>query len=439
MALLPNPGISNLSASIQNILQPGFLIKSMEQALYPNLAYRESFTPFETPVHLGQTFTFTRKGLLPIVQSPLTRPADTDLTSGLTSQVSGKEQYSVTMNEYAQPVTTNLLTSSATIVDLFKENAEDLGLNAGQSLDVQSRRRGFLAYNGGRTYVTTAAGPTTSVALRNVAGFDFLYVNGVPVTTSVANPHPVTVTESGVPTTRNITAVTAGTLNTAEDTVPGTVTMSANVTVIVGDSVISNFAPDSIRPNNRSTAQQIIGTDIMTMKHLTEATARLRAKSVPKHDDGYYHAILDPLQVSQLWEDPAFQRAYQSLPESEEFRQGMAGVVGGVKIFESPQTPSGNNQAGIKVNRAIITGKEFGFEARYAGMAKWLSMSGLSATGTVMYSPDTHVALIVRTPLDVLQQVVTNTWSFIGDWVCATDSLVGGAQYYKRGIVIETA
>lgn len=444
MALLSQPGISNLPAAIQQILQPGFLIRFMEQALYTQLAYRDAYIPFETPVHLGQSFTFTRKGLLPVVQSALTRPTNSDLTSGLTPQVSGKEQYTVVMSEYAQPVETNMLSSAGSIVDLYRENAEDLGLNAGQSLDIQARRRLFLAYNGGRTYVTAAAGPVTTVTVRNVAGFDFIYTNGVQLTTSVSNPHPVTITQSGTPATRNITAVTPGSLNTTEDTVPGTVTLDASVTVILGDSMISSFAPDSIRPNNRTTAFNLTSTDVMTLQHLMEASGRLRAKAIPKHDDGYYHAVLDSMQVVQLWNDPAFQRMYQSLPESEEFRQGMVGVAGGIKIFESQQTPSGNNVATtpLKVNRAIVTGKEVGFEARYAGISKWLAMSGLSATGTIMFSPDTHVALIVRTPLDTLQQVITNTWSFIGDWVATTDSLTnfgGSSAYYKRGVVIETA
>lgn len=437
--------INNLPAAVQQIVQDGWLLRFFNDALFPALLYRRLYEGFETPLHLGQTFTFTKKGLLPPVQDALTPASNTDFTSGLTPQQVGYEQYAVTMSQYAGTVPTNMLSSSISIVDLYKSAAQDLGLQAGQSLDIQARRRLSQAYRGGRTYLTAAATASTSIAVNDVNGFDFVYVNGVRTATSVTNPHPVTVDESGTPAVRNVTAVTPGSLNTDQDNIPGTLTLSAAVTSVIGDAVISDYAPFSIRPGGGSTSYDLTGSDIMTYNTLVSATSKLRSMAIPTHDDGFYHAILHPEQVAELFRDTAFQRIYDTHADSEEFQRGMVGVAGGVKIFESQLTPSGANpgiSGSVEVKRAFVTGKELGYEAQYAAIARWLDSTGASATGSVVYSPQAKVAMILRTPLDVLQQVLFNSWSFIGDWVMATDTLstIGNSSaYYKRAVLVETA
>lgn len=434
--------INNLPAAAQLIVQNGFLLRFFKAALIPQLIYRGLLKGFKTPMHLGQSFTETRKGLLPIVQNAMTPATDTDITSGLTPVSVAYEQYSYTMSQYGQPVPINLLSSAIAIADLVKSAAEDLGLNAGQSLDVQARRRLSQAYRGGRTYITTAAGPTTTVAVNDISGFTFVFVNGVQTAVSVTNPMAITITESGVATTRNVTGYAVGTLNTAQDNITGTLTLSANVTVIVGDSVVSTFAPFSIRPGGGTTSYNLTGSNIMTLQNLVDATAKLRSLAIPAHEDGFYHAVLDAGQVAELFADSAFQRVYDTHADSEEFKRGAIGIAGGVKIFESQQAPNGNNPASVYVRRGFVTGKEVGYEAQFEGIARWLEAAGMSATGSVVYDPDLACAVIVRNPLDVLQQVVFMSWSFIGDWAMGTDSLstIGNSTaYYKRAVMIETA
>ena len=266
--------ISNLPSSIQQVVQNGWLMRFFNDALFPQLLYRNMYAAVEVPQHLGESYSFSKKGLLPIVQAALTPPANTDNTSGLTSVSVGVEQYSGVLAQFAAMTATNMLSSGIAIVDLYKSAVEDLGLNAGQSLDVQGRRAMFQAYAGGRTYVTTAAGPTTSVAVADVNGFDFVYVNGVRQTTSVTNPLSITITESGVAATRNVTGVTPGSLNVNDDKIPGTLTLSANVTVIVGDSAIASTAPYSVRPNGKTTSYNIVAGDILNFATLNAATDR---------------------------------------------------------------------------------------------------------------------------------------------------------------------
>ena len=441
--LLPTPGVQNLPAAIQQVIQDGFLLRFFNDSLFTQLIYRSSYDVVTTPAHLGQSFTFTRKGLLDVVQDPLT-PINTadNLSSGITPTYSGKEQYSVTMNQYANAIETNALSSSVSIVNLYRENVEDLGLNAGQSLDIQARRRMMLAYNGFRSYVLAPVGPTASVSLDNIAGLDFVYDNGVRFVTSVTNPHPVTISENGVPTTRDVIGVTPGARDNSDDTVPGSVTLSSNVTVVAGDYIISDFAPQSIRPNGKRTAFNLASNDILTLQSLIDAAAGLRSRGVAPHDDGYFHAVMDSTSVAQLWQDAAFQRAFQSLPDSAEYQFGAAGTIGGVKIFETQQAPNSNNLNGLKVRRILVTGKEIGYEARFEAIARWLELAGASPGGAIQFSSEAWVAMILRNPIDTLQQTLKNSWSFIGDWVAVTDSLTsfgGSSAYYKRGCVIETA
>lgn len=434
--------INNLPAPIQMIVQSGFLLRFMQKALYPNLLWRPQYNRFPTPMHLGEQFSFTRKSLLPAVQNALTPPANTDQTSGLTSNTPAYERYSVTMQQYANKQLINLLSSSIAIADLFVSGIEDMGLNAGLTMDLQARRRFVQAYRGGRTYVTTAAGPTTSVAVNDGNGFDFVYVNGVRTATSVTNPHPITITESGVPATRNVTAVTFGTLNQTEDNIPATLTLSANVTVIVGDSVISTYAPRSIRPNGRTTSYNLISTDIFVQQNLIDAVTHLRRLGVPTFEDGFYHAVVDPAMIGNIYSDPAFQRATATRYADDVFEYGMIGTYYNVKLYETQLPPTGNNPAGIEVRRGIVFGRDPGYEADYDGGGRWHDVGQLSTNGYIEYDPATAISLIVRNPQDDLLQVADVAWSFIGDFVAATDfnSIVGNStSVYRRGVLIETA
>lgn len=435
--------INNLPAPIQLIVQNGFLLRFMQKALYPNLLWRPQYNRFPTPMHLGEKFTFTRKSLLPAVQAALAPPANTDQTSGLSSQTPSYEQYEATMAQYTGKQLINLLSSSIAVADLFISGIEDMGLQAGLSMDIQARRRLVQAYRGGRTYVTTAAGPVTSVAVNDGNGFDFVYVNGVRTATSVTNPHPITITESGVPATRNVTAVTFGSLNQTEDNIPATLTLSVAVTVVVGDSVISNFAPRSIRPNGRTTSYNLIATDIFVQQNLIDAVTHLRRLGVPTFEDGFYHAVVDPAMIGSIYADPAFQRATATRYADDVFEYGMIGTYYNVKLYETQLPPTGNNPGGIEVRRGIVFGRDAGYEADYDGGGRWDDVGDLNINGYMEYDPATAITTIVRNPQDDLLQVASVAWSFIGDFVSATDVNSsfgpGAAQYYKRAVLIETA
>lgn len=437
--------INNLPAAQQKIVQSGFLERFFEDALFPHLHYRRLYEAHPTTNHMGVSFTMSKKGLLPIQYDPLSTVNNSDLTSGVPLYQNQYEQYSFTIDQTAAGVQTNLLTSSVSIGNLYKEASEDLGRQAGRSLDAISRNKLFQAYNGGRTFLDTAAAATTTIAVANINGFDFVYVNGVRQETSLANPHPITVDGNAVNVVGFASDGNTSRINTqALD--DGTLTTDANVTGAVGDLVLSDYAPFSIRPNGKTNTYEMTASDVLTYADLVDASVHMQQLSVPAHDDGFYHAILDPTQAGQLLKDPAVQRVFNADgANSLEFQRGLVAIAGGVKIFQSQATPYGNSTIAtgtLPIRRGIVTGKELGYEAQYQDMAKWLSANSLSATGAVVFSPKAHVAMILRNPLDALQQVITQTWSFIGDWVVATDVLsdIGGSTaYYKRAVVLESA
>lgn len=437
--------INNLGSSITQIVPEEWLLRFFDEALYPELLMRKMYAAQPVPQHLGETFTFTKKGLLPLVTSALAPVTNTDLTSGLTPQNVQYEQYTGVLSQYAAASMINLLSSGIALADMYKSGAEDLGLNCGQSLDVLARQAANYAYSGGRSYVKTAATSVTQT-LRSIAGFQYVWVNGSRTAVSVSNPLAVTITESGVAASRNVTGATAASLTSGDiagDLIPGTVTLSASAATIIGDSIIAANAPFSVRPNGKTTGYNLIATDVLTLKDINAAVARLRATAVPTHDDGFYHAFLDPQQAQQLMNDNAVQRIYDTHPDAPEFQRGVVGVAGGCKLFQTAQAARYTNEGGVTVYRGLITGKEMGYEVRSSLIGNWLDSANLSATGYVIFSPEHYAAMIFRQPLDTLQQVVTLSWSFIGAYVLATDELstLGGVSNvpYRRGCLIESA
>jgi len=48
-----------------------------------------------------------------------------------------------------------------------------------------------------------------------------------------------------------------------------------------------------------------------------------------------------------------------------------------------------------------------------------------------------RVQLLIRSPLNRLQDLVSTSWKFIGDWPVRTDVTTGDAARYKRVVAIE--
>lgn len=417
---------SQMPAAIQAIMQNGLLDRAFEDALMPDLLYPALATPRPWRANLGDTQTFTRPGLLVPTTTPITGSDPGTATYGV-------EQFSMTMDQYANSMDTNMLISSMTIQSKFLQDIKTLGQNAGQSVSRLARQRLYNAYAGGNTWVVTAQGSASATCVvKNAAGFSTVLVNGVPTAVSGANPLTVTVAGSA----NTVTGVNLGT---------NTLTLGTAVTQAVGAQVVASNAPYSLRPNSRATRYNLTGSDVATSALFRAAVARLRNMGVPTIN-GVYVAHIDPDTESQLFADTEFQNAARGAIASPVYRELSLGIFLGidwVRNNDSPTTTDGGSSGTLKVHQPLVMGGDALLSGPFENMAELLRGTGVEDVPNIsMIGPaeGVQVAMIIRPPQDKLQQVVSSTWSYVGDFGVPTDVTgMNDPALYKRGVLIEHA
>jgi hypothetical protein len=411
-----------LPAAIQAIMQNGMLERTFREALIPSFLFPQIADIEAWQGGLGDTKTMTRNGLL----SPSTTPITGSDTSPATYAV---EQWSVTMDQYGLAVDTNMLYSAMTLASKFLNDVARLGINAGQSLNQIARNKLYGAYAGGRTWCTTAGSSDTSIIVQSVNGFSSVMVNGVPTPVSASNPLNVTI--GGVANT--VTGVNAGT---------STLTLGTARADVVGDAVIASNAPTTIRPTG-NTAYDLGGSNTATFAHFRSAVTRLRKMNVPT-EGGYYTAHIDPDTEGQLFGDSDFKQALQGRVDSPIYRDLSIGRFAGIDWVRNTEAPTvlGGSAGTLTVHRPIVLGASALTAAPFEGMGSLLTGTGVEDEPDIRMieaAPGVEVALIVRPPQDRLQQNISTSWSWVGDYGIPSDSLTGDAALYKRGVVIEHA
>jgi len=411
-----------LPAAIQAIMQNGMLERTFREALVPAFLYPQIADSEPWQGGLGDTKTMTRNGLL----APSTTPITGSDTSAATYAI---EQWSVTMDQYGIAIDTNMLYSAMTLANKFLNDVARLGINAGQSLNQIARGKLYGAYSGGRTWCTTAAGSDTSIIVQSVAGFANVMVNGVPTPVSGANPLNVTI--AGVANT--VTGVNTGT---------NTLTLGTARADVVGDAVIAANAPVTIRPAG-NTAYDLTGSNTVTFAHFRSAVARLRKMNVPAMG-GYYAAHIDADTEAELFGDADFKQALQGRVDSPIYRDLSIGRFAGIDWVRNTESPTvaGGSSGNVTVHRPIVVGASAITAAPFEGIGALLAGTGVEDEPDIRMveaAPGTDVALIVRPPQDRLQQVISTSWSWVGDYGIPSDSLTGDAALYKRAVVIEHA
>ncbi len=414
---------STLPAAIQAIMQNGLLDRAFQNALLPQFLYPAVADTEPWDGAQGDTRTFTRTGLLAPMTTPLAGADASAATYGI-------EQWSVTMDQYGQSVDTNMVQSAMTLASKFLQDVNTLGINAGQSVNQIARNKLYNAYMGGRTWCTTAGASDTSIIVNSVAGFQFVLVNGVPTPVSATNPLSITI--NGVANT--VTAVNAGTL---------TLTLGTARADVIGDYLVASNAATSLRPNSRNTAYEIQSTDLATLALFRSAVVRLRKQNVPTIG-GYYTAHIPPDTEGQLFADADFKQALQGRVDSPIYRDLSIGRFAGIDWVRNNEAPTilGGSAGNIVVQRPILLGDGALVNCPFTGMGSLLQDADVSdVPGIRMIGPATgvQVALIVRPPQDRLQQNISTTWSWIGDFGVPADSVAGDTARFKRGVVVEHA
>jgi len=413
---------STVPAAIRAMMQNGILDRVFQEALRPNFIFPAIADAMPWQGGLGDTKTFTRKGLL----APATTPITGSDTSAATYSI---EQWSVTMDQYGQAVDTNMLTSSMALASKFLADVETLGINAGQSINQIARNKLFKAYAGGRTWCTTAGSSDTSIIVQSTNGFETVLVNGVPTAVSASNPLSVTI--AGVANT--VTGVNTGT---------STLTLGTARADVVGDSVVAANAPVSVRPTGGS-AYDLGTSNVATFALFRSCVTRLRKMNVPTVG-GYYVAHIDPDTEAQLFSDSDFKQALQGRVDSPIYTDLSIGRFGGIDWVRNIEAPTllGGSAGNVTVHRPIILGAGALVAAPFEGMGDLLRGSGVEDVPDISMieaAPGVQVARIVRPPQDRLQQTLSTSWSWVGDYGVPSDSTTGDAALYKRAVVLEHA
>jgi hypothetical protein len=436
-------GIQNFPAALQPIIQQGFLEREFEQALQSRLGYRACADREDIAVGIGETLTKTRVGLKPSVTTPVPPATNTNLDNGLTPSTWGVEQYTLTINHYAATTDLNMVTSRVGIASQFLQNAHVNGEQAARSLDELARNALFNSYFGGNTRVRTTLGsPGAAVAVDDIRGFLTVFVNGVQTPVSTSNT--LTVTIGANPYTLLGAVADATNVSTAPNGISGVLTLSSAVSVsdgTAGNSVTSAIASVIIRPSQRGNTSSLLAGDTLTMSALLDAVAKLRMNAVPEID-GVYNCYLGPVSARQLFADPDFRQLFQGATSANQvFRQGMVNDFLGLRFIPTTEAfvqphPS---LAGLMIRRPIVCGQGALIEGDFAGMAA----EDIAPADSIVSIVD-GVAMVTREPIDRLQQIIAQSWYWIGGFCTPSDTTTNPSTIptatnaaFKRAAMIE--
>jgi hypothetical protein len=436
-------GIQNFPVSLQPIIQQGFLEREFQAALQSRLGYRAVADREEFAVGIGETLTKTRAGLKPAVTVPLAAATNTNLDNGLVPQSFSVEQYTITINHYAATTDLNMVTSRVGIASQFLLNAAINGEQAARSLDELARNALFGPYFGGNTRVrATLASAGSTVEVDDVRGFQTVFVNGVQAPVSGANP--LTVTVGGDVYEVVGVAVDATNVSTAPGGVSGVLSFGSAVSVsdgTAGNTVQAANASVIVRPSARSNTSALTAADSLTMGCLLDAVAALRMNAVPEID-GVYNCYLDPASARQLFADPDFKQLFQGATSANQvFRQGMVNDFLGLRFIPTTEAfvQGHPTQPGLMVRRPIVCGQGALIEGDYAGLAA----DDVAPRDAVVQVVD-GVAMVTREPIDRLQQIIAQSWYWIGGFCAPSDTTTNPSTVptatnaaFKRAVMVE--
>lgn len=457
VAFLSNPAVINM-------LQDRTLEREFHEALFPQLMYRAEAMPELWPANIGERMVMTRSGLMTPSTRPLVPGADPTPKSYQT------EQWEIEANQYGDSLDTFMPTSRAALAPTILNDAKVLGLNAGQSLDLLPRNKLFVAYNGGNTNLSVlAAISATTISVASINGFTQKLVNGRNQPVSAVNP--LAITFPGTAVTANV--VGAVPANPLDPFGPGTLALSAGLSagLSVRQAVRAETASIIQRVGGGTSVDALTAGSILTLSDIQRAVAFLRGANVPPKADGLYHVHLSPQAEYQLFQDNAMQRIYQSIPDSVYQREGIITVQNGCAFYRNNQAPvvtntgtlvstgtnalcspqigaEVRNNTSINIDRTIVIGGGAMYE-KYIDEGAYITDAGITGkigefsvvNGGIQVMTD-RIRYILRAPLDRLQQVISQSWSWSGDFGIPTDALgvaLSGAAAYKRCVVIESA
>ena len=446
MANFPDGSIVNTSfnAGVVSAIQDRTLQRTFRDPLFPRLLFRLEAVAELWPVNLGANQTFTRAGLI----QPTTRPLSPNAEAPTVQYPI--EQWEATAQQFGRAIDTHMPTSYVTLASQYLRNMHQLGVHAGQSINRVVRDKLYNCYVAGNTVTNGAYGPGTAMPVKNLAGFTRKLFNGRPTIVSASNPLSITV--NGVAYT-----CTGFTSDIAGDEIhSGTLTLTANVTTVDRQSVLAVNRSQIVYSGGGTRVDDVASTDQFRMADIRAQIAQLQFDNVPTHEDGTYHYHLDPISQSQIFGDNEFQRLNQSIPDYIHYRKFVIAFLLGATFYRNNECPTvatviedpadgfttafeTTNPAGVVLHRPIVTGQG-AIEEKYLDESKYISEAGVqgkigefSVVNGGMQIMTERIRLILRAPMDRLQQTTSAAWSMSGDWAIPTDATAtSSAAVYKR-------
>ena len=455
------------TSEVRALVQENILERAFHDALFPRMLFRGEAMPQVWPANVGDSMVFTGVGLIKPKMKALMPGSD---PAPSTYQA---EQWSATLQQYADTVDTHMPTSITAIANLFLRNAHQLGMSAGQSLNRIVRDRMYNAAESGWTVADGAQAATSSLRVKRLNGFTTARRPDLPTgsavrfdTVSTNNPLSITVYDSGLaaPVVVNVIGYSP---DVAGDTIgPGYLALSAPVTVADRGYVYSADRSYVVRVGGGNSVDDIGSNDTLKLSDIRAAVARFWQENVPEHADGRFHCHLDPTAQAQVFGDQEWRQLLTSLPDYYMYRQFALGELLNTVFFRNsecpvPETVEGGatgdfsqddpfagelyndgTPAGVKIHRALFTGQG-GIYEYHQDLSGLLTDAGI--TGKVGEPKVTNnsievftdrIQLILRSPLNRLQDLVSTSWKFIGDWPVRTDATTGDAARYKRFAVV---
>lgn len=455
------------SPQVRAVVQDNLLERAFHDALFPGMLFRGEAVPIPHPGQSGDTQIFTAPGLMAPKMKPLRPGVDPD------DSTYGYEQWQMTLATYADSIPTHMPTSDVAAVDLFMRNAHQLGLSAAQSLNRIVRNRMYGAALSGWTVCDGAQTAVTTLRVKRLNGLTRARNPSLPAGSTVrfdyvssSNPLSVTILDTGGATTRNITGYTAD--NPGDEVGPGTVTLSAAVTVVDRAYVKSIDATQIVRVGGGNSIDAIGSTDTVKLSDVRAVVTNFWQNNVPAHADQRFHAHTDPTNIAQFFDDPEFQRLNTSLPDYVIYRQFAVGEILNTVFFKNTECPIAQTvlpgdgvtyseddpfpgelyatgvATGTPIHRVLFSAQG-GIMEYYQDTDAYITEAGItgkiadpriSNNGIDVVSD--RIKMIIRAPLNKLQDMVSTTWRFVGDWPARTDAATGSASRYKRFQCIES-
>lgn len=446
--------------SLVSAIQDRTLVRVYRDAMFPRLLYRGEAAPELWAVNLGANQTFTRTGLI----RPSTRPIPQNQDP--TPKSYGIEQWEANALQYGDAIDTHMPTSNVSLASTYLRNMHQLGLHSGQSLNRNVRDKVFNAYTAGNTVVRTTTGASTSVPVVSLNGFTRKQLNGRPAQIGATNQLPITIISGGTATVYSVSGYTPD--SAGDEIHGGTMTLAAaHAGITARDIVLAGNRSVVVNSGGAVSIDGISSADQFSLADIRAAIAQLRGSNAVEHEDGTYHCHLDPISESQIFGDNEFQRLNQSIPDYIHYREFAVAQLLGTTFYRNTEAPlnatvdqdpqygytfapeiyntPGGTLTPVEIHRPLFTANGY-LEEKYLDESKYISEAGVvgkigefSIVNNGMQVMTDRIRLILRAPLDRLQQQVSAAWSFSGDWAVPTDALSAGSSVadFRRSVVVQ--